>query len=87
MVSSMELTANLIEEQTLNATVTGLEVLRGPQGLQGERGPRGEQGEQGIQGVQGEQGPAGHTPTTEELTALITPIVQQQLGVVENGYY
>lgn len=33
------------------------------------------------------RGEPGHTPTDMELTSLITPIVQEQLGVVENGYY
>ena len=33
------------------------------------------------------KGEPGHTPTDTELASLITPIVQEQLGVVENGYY
>lgn len=35
----------------------------------------------------GDKGDPGHTPTDTELASLITPIVQEQLGVVENGYY
>lgn len=33
------------------------------------------------------RGEPGHTPTDAELASIITPIVQEQLGVVENGYY
>ena len=95
----MELTANLIQEQTISAELTNIYGVPGPQGEPGPQGPEGPAGPQGIQGPQGKQGPqgpkgdkgdtgpAGHTPTTEELTPLITSIVQQQLGVIENGSY
>lgn len=63
-------------------------TIRGERGPRGEAGPAGPQGPEGpVSTVPGPQGPAGHTPTDAELTALITPIVQQQLGVIENGTY
>ena len=43
----------------LQAQITNIQLIPGPQGPQGETGPQGIQGEPGLQGLQGETGPQG----------------------------
>lgn len=77
----------------------GADGAAGPQGIQGEKGEKGDTGPQGPQGEkgdtgatgatgpQGEQGEQGPEPSDERLNTLIIPIVEELLGVVENGNY
>ncbi|WP_348518117.1 hypothetical protein [Campylobacter sp. CCS1377] len=71
----------LISDENLNAKITSLieamkDELKGEKGDKGETGPAGPKGDIGEVGPKGDKGDKGDTPSKEELSPIISEVLQ-----------